>query len=81
MKEYLFGIIESFRQFIQSKVFMGKICPVWLGNVIPDLAWNRVKGQPLSWLLTTVCHMHDFYELCPVSSWHNDTIIIYNDQG
>ena len=24
---------------------MGKICPVWLGNVIPDLAWNRVNGS------------------------------------
>ena len=37
---------------------MGKICPVWLGNVIPDLAWNRVKrtNHLVSFLFKILLH-------------------------
>ena len=40
---HLKSFIKLSRGFIQPRVYMGKICPVCLGNVIPDLAWNRVK--------------------------------------
>ena len=36
------GTTKSFSWFIWLK-YVGKICPVWPGNVILDLVWSRVN--------------------------------------
>ena len=41
------GTTKSFSWFIWLKVYVGKICPVWPGNVIPDLTWSRVKRNEI----------------------------------
>ena len=45
MRDLILDIIDLFWKFIHSKVIVGKIYPVWPGNEIPELAWDRVKDS------------------------------------